>query len=190
MKKRYFLEESCFYALLVSMIAQSLPGNNYTVAVYRQVYRRCIFRMDEKRAILREAGKMRGASRRLYKNRIDKVRNMTARLPRPRFPERHELQPCPLPGKHSIECADGCDLLLIDRIPIELSPTQYRIVRRLLEEGGRVVYDEELEQFASNVSRHIDDLRERLKNSGIAVIRAVKIGYLIGDEKEEEEVLA
>ncbi len=111
---------------------------------------------------------------------------MTARLPRPRFPERHELQLCPLPGKHSIECADGCDLLLVDRIPIELSPTQYRIVRRLLEEGGRVVYDEELEQFASNVSRHIDDLRERLKNSGIAVIRAVKVGYLIGDEKEEE----
>jgi hypothetical protein len=74
MKKRYFLEESCFYAPLIAMITQSLPGNNYTVAAYRQSYRRCTFRVDEKRAILREAGKMRGASRRLYRNRRDKVR--------------------------------------------------------------------------------------------------------------------
>jgi DNA-binding response OmpR family regulator len=112
---------------------------------------------------------------------------MPIKLPVPHIPSR--LSRLPDLGNHTLELSDSLRLLLINKeIPIRLTPTEYRIVKRLLATPHALVDDSILmaEAFQckpfdqqANLDRHIDELRRKFRYSGLAILRVVNRGWLI-----------
>lgn len=119
---------------------------------------------------------------------------MTIKVPVPRIPSR--LLRLPDIGPHTVECSDDLRLLFIDKaIPIHFTPIEYRIIQRLLETPRALVDDAVLIRAAfltepcdqqQNLDRHIDELRRKLKWSGLTILRVVQRGWLLSESDESD----
>lgn len=102
------------------------------------------------------------------------------------------LAQCPSIGGRQISRNDICRALIIDNAIVKFTPTEYRLIALLLE--GRVIADGDLirEVFAcdkshvtlKNLDRHINNIRGKLRLSGLNIHRVAKYGYVLLDSFE------
>jgi DNA-binding response OmpR family regulator len=97
------------------------------------------------------------------------------------------LIPCSSIGKHSIQRNDENRTLIVDNVMIKFTPTEYRLIMLLI--GSQVISDTDFVQIGFrcqvgtqgrvNLDKHMDNLRSKLRLSGLNIHRVAKYGYVL-----------
>lgn len=90
-------------------------------------------------------------------------------------------------GNHRIQRNDDNRVIIIDSRITKFSPTEYRLLRLLLDGNAvsdvviarQVFFCEMTASVHENIDKHIDKMRSKLRPLGLNIHRIAKYGYIL-----------